>query len=362
MPPPPFINDPHPLLPPVDRIYRAEEINAFGKDRGPAFYETCHLYAQSLWRIGFPAKCILLLNRALSSPMPGTEPVFQKLPLPYQAMAWLLLHRPADQFIGNPRRHWQHLATRMVEPHKDLRTWRAWACWYLAKEILPEAEYPADLQQLREEGVVEPTLGDIIAHLTRLSPADDVARFQHALAWTHQQLGRTRRQPLPVRIRRIAEDELPLVQKLGGEIWRACYPGIITPAQIEYMLSVWYQPDAMAREMLARGTWFALIEVASHGPVGYLSFERYPEGILFINKLYVQPAMHGHGVGAAALRWTFERALEFGCHSVQLRVNKRNIPAIRAYQRAGFRFVEDICSDIGSGFVMDDFRMEKSMD
>ncbi|TDU73099.1 ribosomal protein S18 acetylase RimI-like enzyme [Prosthecobacter fusiformis] len=361
MPLPPFVNDPHPLLPTIDRTYKAEEINAFGKDRGPAFYETCHLYAQSLWQIGFPAKCILLLNRALSSPMPGTEPLFQRLPLPYQAMAWLLIHRPADQFIGNPRRHWQHLATRMVEPNKELRAWRAWACWYLAKEILPEADFPADLEQLREEGVVEPTQGDIADHLQDLSPADDLAQWQAALAWADEQTGQGRRPPLQVRVRRIAEDELPVVQRLGREIWRQYYPGIISNEQIEYMLSVWYQPDAMAREMRSRGTWFALIEVAAHGPVGYLSFERYPEGVLFINKLYVQAAMHGHGVGAAALRWTQERAVELGCQSVQLRVNKRNVTAIRAYQRAGFRFAEDVCSDIGSGFVMDDYRMEKRL-
>lgn len=361
MPPLPFVNEPHPLLPPIDRVYRAEEINAFGKDRGPAFYETCHGYAQSLWRIGFPAKCILLLNRALSSPMGGTEPVFQKLPLPYQAMAWLLLNRPEGQFIGNPRRHWQHLATRMVEPNKELRTWRAWACWYLAKEILPEAEYPGDVEQIREEGVVEPSQADILAQLTRLSPADDVERWQAALTWTYLQLGRVARGALPVRVRRIAEEELPVVQRLGHEIWREYYPGILSEAQIDYMLSVWYQPDAMAREMRLRGAWFALIEVEAQGPVGYLSFERYPEGVLFINKLYLRPAMHGHGVGAAALKWTEERAREMGCSSVQLRVNKRNATAIRAYQRAGFRFVEDVCTDIGSGFVMDDYRMEKGV-
>ncbi len=361
MPPPPFVNDPHPLLPDIDRVYKAEEINAFGKDRGPAFYETCHLYAQSLWRIGFPAKCILLLNRALSAPLPMGEPVLQRLPLPYQAMAWLLIHRQADQFIGNPRRHWQHLATRMVEPDKDLRTWRAWACWYLSTKILPEADFPPDMEQLREEGVVEPTYGDILAHLTRLSPADDAARWQAALDWTHEQVGEPARQPLLVRVRRIGEGELPTIQRLGHEIWNQCYPGIISQAQIDYMLCVWYQPDAMAREMQARDAWFALIEAEAHGAVGYLSFERYSENVLFINKLYLQPAMHGRGVGAAALAWIQDRALELGCHRLQLRVNKHNAQAVRAYQRAGFRFIEDVCTDIGSGYVMDDFRMEKPL-
>jgi RimJ/RimL family protein N-acetyltransferase len=50
-----------------------------------------------------------------------------------------------------------------------------------------------------------------------------------------------------------------------------------------------------------------------------------------------------------------------GCKHLQLRVNKANAPAIRAYLRAGFVFLDDVCSDIGSGFVMDDFRMEKAL-
>jgi RimJ/RimL family protein N-acetyltransferase len=354
------INTPHPLLPEIVRHYEASELGVFGQERGPAFYEMCHLYAQSLWCSGYPAKCILLLNRALSCTLPATELIMRRWPLPYQALAWLMIHRPAVQFIGNPRRHWQHLATRMVEPNKELRTWRAWACWYLAKEILPEASFPADLQQIREEGVCEPTYADILEGLAALSPADDVTRWQEALDWSREQLGKSVRHSVITRIRRIAADELPLVQKLAHRIWPQCYPGIITDKQIDYMLSIWYQPDAMAREMEQRGVWYALIEAVAYGAVGYVSFERYPStDICFINKLYLLTEMHGLGLGAAALQWTAARAKEVGCDRLQLRVNRANITAIRAYQRAGFTFVEDICTDIGSGFVMDDYRMEK---
>lgn len=356
------MNEPHPLLPVLDRPYRAAEMHVFGKDRGPAFYEMAHRCAQSLWQEGLPAQAILMLNRALSTPMAGTEPVLQAWPLPYRSLAWLMLNRREGQFIGNPRRHWQHLATRMVEPHKELRTWRAWACWYLAKEILPEGEFPPDLRQIREEGVVEPAHGEIAAQLARLSPADDLAVWSDTLAWSREQLGVEARRPLSARIRRIGPEELRVVQELGHEIWWSYYPGIISEAQIDYMLSIWYQPDAMAREMETRGVWYALVEAEARGPVGYISFERYLESdIVFINKLYLLNEVHGRGLGAAALAWTGERARELGGTRLQLRVNKRNAPAIRAYQRAGFHFVEDVCSDIGSGFFMDDFIMEKPL-
>ena len=357
-----LINQPHPLLPEIERLYQAEEVNAFGKDRGAAFYEICHEYAQTLWVTGFPAKCILLLNRALSCTLPASEPILQRWPLPYQALAWLLIHRPEDQFIGNPRRHWQHLATRMVEPNKELRSWRAWACWYLAKEILPDSEFPSDLKQIRLEQVTEPTHAEITAHLKKLSPADDVSRWQAALDWSRGQLGLAAAEMAETRIRRIAADELPMVQKLGHKIWAQCYPGIISEQQIDYMLSIWYQPAAMAREMELRDVWYALVEVAGHGAVGYVSFEKYPATELcFINKLYLLAEMHGRGLGCLILDWVSDRAREMGCKHLQLRVNKANAPAIRAYLRAGFVFLDDVCSDIGSGFVMDDFRMEKAL-
>jgi ribosomal protein S18 acetylase RimI-like enzyme len=43
-----------------------------------------------------------------------------------------------------------------------------------------------------------------------------------------------------------------------------------------------------------------------------------------------------------------------------LTVNKGN-PAVKAYERLGFRIAADLVMDIGGGFFMDDFRMEKSL-
>jgi GNAT superfamily N-acetyltransferase len=248
----------------------------------------------------------------------------------------------------------------MVEPHKELRTWRAWACGYLAREILPENQFPPDLEQIREEDVVEPEHATIAGRLSELSPANDLEVWSDTLAWCRRQLGREARLAPVARVRRIGPEELPVVQRLGWDIWRACYPGILSEAQIDYMLSIWYQPDAMAREMVSRDVWYALVEAESRGPVGYLSFELYPgSDVVFLNKLYLQPAVHGLGLGAVALDWTAQRARELGARRLQLRVNKRNAQAIRAYRRAGFAFLEDVCTDIGSGFVMDDFLMEK---
>lgn len=369
-----LMNPPCPFLPPIDRPRTASDVNRFAKsDRGPAFYLASLEYAQSLWQNELPAQAILQCNRALSVGLTADEPVLRDWPLPYQALAWIVIQRPEGQFIGNPRRHWQHLATRMVEPLKTLRTWRAWACWYLSKVILPESEYPADLKQIRLEGVVEPTFDDIFHQLGQCSSAEDLASWQHALKWSREQLGQPgATQPdagaQAACLRVITAEELPRVIELAHQIWPAYYPGIISHAQIDYMLAVWYEPGAMRREMTERGATYALIEIsagadAAQGtPVGYVAFEP-PSGssVLFLSKLYLLPEYQGRGFGRLALDWVGTQARTLGCGVLRLRVNKHNAPAIRAYRRAGFEFVEDVCSDIGNGFVMDDYLMERAI-
>ncbi|MSU49415.1 MAG: hypothetical protein EXS37_10070 [Opitutus sp.] len=128
-------------------------------DRGPEFYFACLEYGHSLWRKGFAARALLCLDRAFGAELDGDEPVLRVHPLPYAAMAWLIVHTPPDVFLGNPRVHFQHYADRMNEPRRDQRRWRAWACWALARAVRP------DLPHDPKHRVVEPTLAEIEAAL-----------------------------------------------------------------------------------------------------------------------------------------------------------------------------------------------------
>ena len=119
---------------------------------------------------------MLQLNRAFGANLSGGEEVLENWPLPYAAMIWVMQNRHEDHFIGNPRRHFQHLATRMVEPRKEQRTWRAWACWHLSCIAFPD--YPADEKQIAEEGVVEPTTDQITKKLGSLGIPGEAELWQ----------------------------------------------------------------------------------------------------------------------------------------------------------------------------------------
>lgn len=162
---------PCPFLPDPGEPKTAAAMRELGPERGAGFYEAALAVASSLWLQGLPAQAILQLNRAFGADLSGDAPILVRFPLPYRALAWILENRVEGQFIGNPRRHFQHLATRMVEPRRELRSWRAWACWGLA--CLTNPEDSADENQIAEEGVIEPSSAEIRQQLLTLGIAGE---------------------------------------------------------------------------------------------------------------------------------------------------------------------------------------------
>jgi ribosomal protein S18 acetylase RimI-like enzyme len=156
--------------------------------------------------------------------------------------------------------------------------------------------------------------------------------------------------------RPVLEADVPLVHALACRIWRAYYPAVIPPEQIEYMLKCMYAPEVIRRELIAGIAWELILR--EEEAVGYLSFSHDLEaGLVQLKKLYVLPALHGLGLGQQVLARVKAQAAAAGAKRVRLTVNKRNVRAIRAYERAGFRIAEASVTDIGNGFVMDDYIM-----
>jgi GNAT superfamily N-acetyltransferase len=84
------------------------------------------------------------------------------------------------------------------------------------------------------------------------------------------------------------------------------------------------------------------------------------EGCLFLSKLYLLRDARGAGTGRVCMEFIEQLARRRGLNLLWLTVNKGN-PAVKAYERLGFRIAADLVMDIGGGYVMDDFRMEKQL-
>lgn len=164
--------------------------------------------------------------------------------------------------------------------------------------------------------------------------------------------------PMPLSFRPADPSDVETVRLLADRIWNACYPGIIPPEQIRYMLAWMYAPHKLTAE-LARGVTYELALLDGE-PVAYLAHELRADGsVLYLNKLYLLPELHGRGFGQGMLARVNQSARTAGAAELELRVNRANGRALRAYERAGFRIVDSVCQDIGGGFVMDDYVMRR---
>lgn len=160
-------------------------------------------------------------------------------------------------------------------------------------------------------------------------------------------------------IRRLTTEELADVQALAQVIWRQYYPGIISGGQIEYMLARMYDLVVMQREMQEQGIEYDGLFLDGE-MVGFCSHGRQPGSDDYkLHKLYLLPEHHGKGWGRAALEYVAEQARASGCRCLILAVNKRNEKALRSYRANGFTVRSEIVTDIGHGYVMDDYVMEK---
>lgn len=157
-----------PHLPEVGGVLTAESMRVLGSERGPEFYLAALRFAQSLWREGKPAQALLQLNRAWSADLRGDEEVLAEWPSPFRALVWMLERSSEGCFLGNPVRHFQHLATRMSGPRGELRKWRAWAGFHLAERVLPADGFPRDEEQAAGEGIVFPAPEEVLESLARL--------------------------------------------------------------------------------------------------------------------------------------------------------------------------------------------------
>ena len=164
-----------------------------------------------------------------------------------------------------------------------------------------------------------------------------------------------------VEIRALRIDEIATLSALAGEIWRAHYPGIISSAQIEYMLDERYSEGVLREELQRDDVWrdVLLLDGIMTGYTSY--FWADARDTIKIDKLYIHPRVHRQGYGRHLIDHVAQRMTGQGCKRLTLAVNRRNQSAIVAYQRHGFHIAETSVRQIGGGFLMDDYIMVKTV-
>jgi len=153
--------------------------------------------------------------------------------------------------------------------------------------------------------------------------------------------------------------QLADLARVARQVWEEYYVPLIGRAQVDYMVAKFQTAEAMQSQIDSGYEYFWIQQ--SGDRIGYAAIRHDPKDArLFISKLYVLAAHRKAGAGRKSLEMIEQMAKQRGATHLWLTVNKGN-PSVRAYERLGFHIAEALVADIGGGFVMDDYKMDKAV-
>ncbi|MCP9769789.1 GNAT family N-acetyltransferase [Lacihabitans sp. LS3-19] len=159
-------------------------------------------------------------------------------------------------------------------------------------------------------------------------------------------------------LRKANKDEISIIQDIAYITWPVAYGDILSQEKIDYMLGMMYSTEALTEQM-DNGHIFLIIN-ENNKDLGFVSFENnYSKSSKTkIQKIYILPEAQGKGVGRLLINEAEKLSKDIGNTMLFLNVNRHN-KAQFMYQKLGFEISKSEDVDIGNGFFMNDYVMEK---
>lgn len=156
----------------------------------------------------------------------------------------------------------------------------------------------------------------------------------------------------------LSEEGAAVIAALARRIWPEHYAAIIGMNQVEYMLTTLQSVEAIQRDLRDHALLYTWLEYKKE-PVGYVAIRPDPDSnTLFLSKFYLDKRVRGLGLGRRMLEHIESR---YSPASIWLTVNRNNHNTIDIYRHLGFHVEGSKVAEIGSGFIMDDFIMRKTI-
>ena len=164
----------------------------------------------------------------------------------------------------------------------------------------------------------------------------------------------------------VTDEQVERLAEVASEIWHEYWPAIIGEDQTEYMIEHFQSLEAIRRDMAEHEYeyWFLVAteqdeDGAEKNIVGFTGGHNEREtNRFFISKIYLFPEARGHGYARRVIEFYEDLCFARGFEAMYLTVNKHNDLGIRAYEGTGFETIDSVETDIGEGYIMDDYIMQ----
>lgn len=146
---------------------------------------------------------------------------------------------------------------------------------------------------------------------------------------------------------------------LASEIWHEYWIEILSPEQIDYMVENFQSETAINKQIATDNYTYFYINYNKEN-IGYIGLST-KKDYLFLSKLYIKKDFRHKGLGTKSFDFIKEFTKNNNYNKIILTVNKYNSNTIAAYKKWGFIEIDSVVTDIGNGFVMDDYIMEYNL-
>ncbi len=154
--------------------------------------------------------------------------------------------------------------------------------------------------------------------------------------------------------------DIPVIQQLAHQIWPVTYGNLMSADRLQYMLQLIYSVEALQQQMEQLGHTFLLATIAGE-PVGFASYSvTATKNVYKLQKIYINTSIQGKGIGRSLINEVVGRIKPLQAVALVLNV-KRDNPARTFYEKLGFVITKEEDIDIGNGYFMNDYVMEKKL-
>ncbi|MBQ8178467.1 MAG: GNAT family N-acetyltransferase [Clostridia bacterium] len=155
-----------------------------------------------------------------------------------------------------------------------------------------------------------------------------------------------------IELQKVQFNQLEELSALASKVWHEAYDVLLGLSQVDYMVESFQSKQAFENQLESGYEYYFIIGDGMR--CGYVGIVQEKDK-MFLSKLYLKAEHYGRGIAQTVLNMLKEESKARGLKSIYLTVNKGNGRAIKAYERFGFIQTDSIVTDIGRGFVMDDY-------
>ena len=149
------------------------------------------------------------------------------------------------------------------------------------------------------------------------------------------------------------------IQDIANKTWPITYGEILSKAQLDYMMDLIYS-EASLIEQIQKQEQLFYIAYDENIALAFIAIEHNykNEAVTRIHKIYILPEAQGKGIGKFLIDAAEKLAKQNSSTALSLNVNRFN-KALAFYQKLGFGIIAEENIEIGNGYLMEDYEMDK---